>query len=164
MVHITFGQGPPQQGNTTRDRPPPHGYGHGLWMVNKLGEDVYIEGNNRERKKSIRQHNKALDDAAAGGPDTAPVANPTATTATASTADPSTAADIAELETTIKCAKKNGLDVAAFEVKLQALRAPPCTKTLTAGQAKHSATTLEQQHRRQCGVVITAQKNLGLQE
>ena len=71
-------------------------------MVNKLGEELYVEGNNRERKKAIRQHNKSLDDGAVC-PDDASVANASAATATASTADPSAAVDIAELETTIKC-------------------------------------------------------------
>jgi len=132
-------------------------------MVNKLGQDVYIEGNNRERKKSIRQHNKALDDAAAGL-NTAPAANPTATTGTAPTADPTATAEITELETTIRCARKNGLDVAALEVKLQALQAPPSVKALTVGQAKHAATVLEQQYRRQCEVVVAAQENLAQQD
>ena len=61
--------------------------------------------------------------------------------------------------------EENGLDVAALEVKLQALRAPPnAAKTITVGQAKHAATDLEQQRRRQCDVVVAAQENLGLQE
>jgi len=108
----------------------------------------------------MRQHNKAFDDATA----TALAAGPAATTGTATTADPATATEISELETTIRCGKKHGLDVAALEAKLQALQTPPAVKALSVGQAKHAATALEQQHRRQCEAVAAAQENLVLQE
>ena len=67
-------------------------------MVDKKGEELFIEGNNRERKTSIRQHNRALDDGTVS-PDDASAINAYATTATASSADPSVVAEISELET-----------------------------------------------------------------
>ena len=150
----------PAQGNAARDlgRPPPHGFGHGLWMVDKLGQEVFIEGNNKARKAEMRKHNKALEDASAA----ASASGPTNGAATA--ADTTSADEIAELQTTIRCAKKNGLDVSVLESSLRALQRPTTAKPLTVGQAKQAAHTLEQQYRKRCGAVVAAKESLLLQE
>jgi len=127
-------------------------------MVDKLGQELFIEGNNRERRKELRKINKAYDD----NPATASASGPTNGAATA--ADTTSADEIAELQTTIRCAKKNGLDVSLLEASLRALQRPAAAKPLTVGQAKQAAHTLEQRYRKHCGAVVAAKESLLRQE
>ena len=106
----------------------------------------------------MRKHNKALDDASAAA------STPDPTNGAATAADTTSADEIAELQTTIRCAKKNGLDVSVLESSLRALQRPTAAKPLTAGQAKQAATQLEQQYRKRCGAVVAAKESLLLQE